>query len=90
MPVFLFFLTLKFIKVKKLQMADKKHIMNKLFYLLIFNGYSLNEYLFIPASRINFKNVLILIDELEFEAGYESEQKFMFDNPQYEFFLNQK
>jgi hypothetical protein len=76
--------------VKKLQIADKKLIMTRFFELLITNGYSLQEYLFLPASKINFKNVLLLINELETEAGIDEDYKFLFDNPQLDFLLKQK
>lgn len=74
----------------KLALSQKKHIMSKLFELLIENGYSLEEYIFVPASKINFKRALHLIDALEEEADYETDRKFLFDNPVYENFLKQK
>ena len=75
--------------MKKLTTGDKKHIIRRLFELLIETGYSLDEYIFVPASKINFKHVLILIDELETEADYEEDRKFLFDNPQYSYILKQ-
>lgn len=90
MPVLFYFLTLKPYNMIKLALGQKKHIMSKLFDLLLENGYSLQEYIFIPASKINFKKVLMLIDELENEADYETDRKFLFDNPVYENFLKQK
>ena len=90
MPVLFYFLTLKPYNMIKLELGQKKHIMSKFFELLHENGYSLNEYIFLPASKINFKNVLMLIDELEKEAGYETDFKFLFNNPVYENFLKQK
>jgi hypothetical protein len=72
----------------KLTLENKKLLIRTLFEQFAIAGYDFSEFIFVPASKFNYKKVLVQITELEYENEINAESTFLYSYPEFKQLLD--